>query len=283
MESTRLEYTTTASDAAPDDAAPDDAAPDDAAPDDAAHEGAEEPPAKRRRVSAVEVMARKALDDDGVDEVLCGYELSHGVLLCSRGSVVHFRGDAVVNAANEGCQGGGGVDGAITSAGGEALAEARAALPCLEGDAYRRCATGGAVVTIGGDLAAGHCVHAVGPNYDRLPAPASGDGEDDDEAADFARGDALLGSAYAAAMARAAAVGAKSVAFSLLSAGIFRGARSLDAVLGVAVASIAEAAYPGLERVHLVAFTPQEQKALARAAARRFENDEEEAPPTSAA
>ena len=44
-----------------------------------------------------------------------------------------------------------------------------------------------------------------------------------------------------------------------------------------------DAAYPGLERVHLVAFTPREQKALARAAARRFENDEEEAPPTTSA
>jgi O-acetyl-ADP-ribose deacetylase (regulator of RNase III) len=220
---------------------------------------------KRKRFSAVDLQSERAEADDGVERVLCGYELASGVLLCSSGSVVGFRGGAVVNAANEGCQGGGGVDGAITAAGGDALADARAALPAIDADGFRRCATGDAVVTAGGDLAADHCIHAVGPNYGWLER---GDGED--EEATLARGDALLAGAYAASMARAAEVGATTVAFSLLSAGIFRGARSLAAVLAIAVAAVARGAYPGLERVHLVAFTPREQKTLAQAAQRHF-------------
>jgi O-acetyl-ADP-ribose deacetylase (regulator of RNase III) len=47
----------------------------------------------------------------------------------AQGSVVEFTGDAIVNAANTGGIGGGGVDGAINYAGGDALVEARFALP----------------------------------------------------------------------------------------------------------------------------------------------------------
>ena len=89
-----------------------------------------------------------------------------GVLVAARGSVVGFEGDAIVNAANEGCQGGGGVDGAITTAGGPEMAAARAALPVIKSRMHgARCRTGSAVVTTGGRLNATHCIHAVGPNY----------------------------------------------------------------------------------------------------------------------
>ena len=43
----------------------------------------------------------------------------------SRGSVVEFDGDVIVNAANEECLRGGGVDGAIVEGGGKRLADAR--------------------------------------------------------------------------------------------------------------------------------------------------------------
>ena len=58
-----------------------------------------------------------------------------------------------------------GVDGAISDAGGKALARARQALPVLD-NKQTRCPTGDAKITISGDLKArDYCIHAVGPNY----------------------------------------------------------------------------------------------------------------------
>ena len=109
-------------------------------------------------------------------------------LYASQGSVVHFRGDAIVNAANEGCISGGGVDGAITRAGGRGLAKARQALPIIDGSSTR-CYTGDAKITVGGNLNAEFCIHAVGPSYHSV----RGDEEFD----------SLLSDAYTASMNRA--------------------------------------------------------------------------------
>ena len=87
---------------------------------------------------------------------------SETIIVLGRGSVIDFTGSAIVNAANEACLGGGGVDGAITAAGGKALAEARKALPVLD-KKRTRCPTGECVVTISGELKAkDYCLHAVG-------------------------------------------------------------------------------------------------------------------------
>ena len=69
-------------------------------------------------------------------------------LTVAQGSVVDFRYKygAIVNAANEGCLGGGGVDGAISNAGGPQLALDREALPIVRGR-YTRCPTGQAKLT----------------------------------------------------------------------------------------------------------------------------------------
>ena len=87
-------------------------------------------PQKRRRPLLVDNL-----------EPLARHALKYGELVVSKGSVLDAHVSALVNAANEGCQGGGGVDGAITSAGGDLLAEKREALPCLEGSDWRRCNT----------------------------------------------------------------------------------------------------------------------------------------------
>lgn len=105
--------------------------------------------------------------------------------------------DAIVNAANDRLQPGGGVCGAIWRAGGEEI--------FAEAARYRRCATGDAVITGGGRLAALHVVHAVGPVW-------QGGGADEE---------ALLASAYRRSLEVAEAAGCRTIAFPALSTGIY--------------------------------------------------------------
>ena len=147
-----------------------------------------------------------------------------------RGSVVFFQGDAIVNAANTGCLGGGGIDGVISEAGGRELAEARQRLPVLnqQGD---RCAEGDAVLTAGrfGSLKARMVVHAVGPNFNSAPSREEGYH--------------ALERAYARALSVACIEGgAESVAFPLISASIFRGREPLEDVLYAGIKGAANVA-----------------------------------------
>ncbi len=168
-------------------------------------------------------------------------------IVAAQGSVIDFTGTAIVNAANEGCISGGGVDGAVSDAGGEALHAARLALPIVR-PPYVRCATGDAKTTIGGELLSEWCIHAVGPNY-RLAA-------NDDDA------DMLLYMAYHASMREARKKACRTLAFSLLSAGIFRGRRPLRMVLAIGVLAVHAALYEGLSDVFFVAFTSAEVEAI---------------------
>jgi O-acetyl-ADP-ribose deacetylase len=124
--------------------------------------------------------------------------------------------DAIVNAANSGLSGGGGVDGAIHRAAGPELAPAaRAAGPCPAGHA---------AMTPGFRLPAGHVIHAVGPVWS-----GGGHGED-----------GLLASCYSRSLALAGGAGLASIAFPCISTGVFgfpreRAARiALDTVVSEA-------------------------------------------------
>eukprot|EP00038_Savillea_parva_P000466 m.96291 g.96291 ORF g.96291 m.96291 type:complete len:228 (-) comp10155_c0_seq2:92-775(-) len=174
----------------------------------------------------------------------------------ARGSVVDFRGDVIVNAANEGGLGGGGVDGAINRAGGAVLEQARMDLPVVEGDEDEdmysavRIPTGDARLTVGGDLP-GMVIHAVGPMYF---------GAEDD----FATLDAKLQSAYAAAFDLARAHNLRRVGCALISSGVFSGNRGLDNILRLAWQTAVEC---GNELdIVLVAFAPHEWKILMQVA-----------------
>ena len=185
------------------------------------------------------------------------------ILYASQGSVVGFNGDAIVNAANTGCLGGGGGDGAISHAGGQPLYDARLALPLVNEAKQWRCATGDAKITIGGELNAKHCIHAVGPNY----GVQLGMGKSMEEVDDL-----LLG-AYRSSMSRAKENNIQIIAFSLISAGVFKGPKTMEEVLEIGIEACVRGSYEGLEEVHLVGYTETEMNTLCELVLRRGGQD----------
>jgi O-acetyl-ADP-ribose deacetylase (regulator of RNase III) len=140
---------------------------------------------------------------------------------------------AIVNAANRGLLGGGGVDGAIhRAAGPELLAECRT----LGG-----CDTGAAKITRGYRLKASHVIHAVGPVW------GGGDkGEDD-----------LLAACYRTSLALAVEHRLASIAFPAISTGVYRfpPERAARIAVGTVAAEVAHAAR-GVTRVVFCCFSP---------------------------
>lgn len=119
-------------------------------------------------------------------------------LIAVRGDITAQDVDAIVNAANNAMRGGGGVDGAIHRAGGPAILQ-----DCI--DRFPEgLSTGDAGWTTAGALPARWVIHTVGPNF------AAGQRER-----------SLLVSCYRRSLAVADGLGAASLAFPLISAGVY--------------------------------------------------------------
>ncbi|KAL6781012.1 FAP376 [Auxenochlorella protothecoides x Auxenochlorella symbiontica] len=123
-------------------------------------------------------------------------------LFIQRADLTTFRGDAIVNAANERMLGGGGVDGAIHRAAGPDLL--RACRAVAEVRPGVRCPTGECRLTGAGALPARHVIHTVGPVYDGPATSAP-----------------LLASAYRACLCTARDAGLASIAFPAISCGVY--------------------------------------------------------------
>jgi O-acetyl-ADP-ribose deacetylase (regulator of RNase III) len=158
-----------------------------------------------------------------------------------KGDITRQSADAIVNAANSSLLGGGGVDGAIHRRGGpEILAACRA----LRASHYGKgLATGKAVATTAGNLDARWVIHTVGPRF--LPE------EDRSE---------LLASCYRESLRVADELGARTVAFPAVSAGIY--GWPMEDAARVAVETV-RATETAVDEVRFVLFDDQAFEAFA--------------------
>ncbi|MFC1924617.1 O-acetyl-ADP-ribose deacetylase [Chloroflexota bacterium] len=122
-------------------------------------------------------------------------------LILLQGDITKQETDAIVNAANSGLMGGGGVDGAIHRAGGPAILEDCKKIVAKQG----RLPAGQAVITTGGNLKARHVIHTVGPVWH---GGKSGEPE-------------TLASAYRESLRLAVENNLKSVSFPSISTGVY--------------------------------------------------------------
>jgi O-acetyl-ADP-ribose deacetylase (regulator of RNase III) len=150
-----------------------------------------------------------------------------------QGDITEEAVDAVVNAANSSLLGGGGVDGAIHRRGGpEILAECRALRESRYG---RGLPTGQAVATTAGRLPARWVIHTVGPVYARSEDRSG-----------------LLASCYRESLKVAAELGAATVAFPAVSAGIY--GWPVEDAARIAVGTVRDSSEP-VEETRFVLFT----------------------------
>mgnify|MGYP001061539795 CR=1 FL=1 len=135
-----------------------------------------------------------------------------------QGDITRQDTDAIVNAANSGLMGGGGVDGAIHRAGGLDILEECKKIVAETG----RLPAGQAVITTAGKMNARHVIHTVGPVW-------HGGGKGEPE---------TLASAYRESLKAAVENGLKTVSFPSISTGVY--GYPVDKAARVALGAVAE-------------------------------------------
>ena len=160
-------------------------------------------------------------------------QIGKSTLAIVEGDITKEQTDAIVNAANSGLRGGGGVDGAIHRAGGPAIME-----ECRK---IGHCPTGQAVITTGGNLKARYVIHTVGPVWH---GGVKGEPE-------------LLARCYRRSFEVAHENGLTSIAFPAISAGVYGYPMAKACEIALTEAKAALARYPELERVVFVPFSAE--------------------------
>ncbi|HEV7469181.1 MAG TPA: O-acetyl-ADP-ribose deacetylase [Pseudonocardia sp.] len=153
----------------------------------------------------------------------------------AQGDITEQQVDAVVNAANSGLLGGGGVDGAIHRAGGPDILK-----ECKElraGPLQDGLPTGQAVATTAGRMPASWVIHTVGPVYAKREDRSG-----------------LLASAFRESLRVADELGARSIAFPAVSAGVY--GWPLDDAARIAVRTVRETP-SSVELVRFVLFNDE--------------------------
>ena len=181
-----------------------------------------------------------------MDEQAREVMINQAKLVIVQGDITGQTTDAIVNAANPGLMGGGGVDGAIHRAGGPAIMEECKQIVIRQG----HLPTGKAVITTGGNLKAKYVIHTVGPIWQ-----GGGKGEA-----------ALLASAYQESLKLATEYNLTSVSFPSISTGAYRYPLAEASRVAIeAVASFLREQDTSIKEVTFVLFDSRNYQAYASA------------------
>ncbi len=169
-----------------------------------------------------------------------GMQVNNTSLVCVKGDITREKVDAVVNAANSGLMGGGGVDEAIHMAGGPVIKQECKAIVAKIG----RLPAGQVVITTGGNLPAKHVIHTVGPvwrgGHNKEPG--------------------ILASCYVESLKLATALGLTSIAFPAISTGVY--GYPPDQAANVALKAVVDFLDSSATSVKLVKFVLYDARAL---------------------
>ena len=174
------------------------------------------------------------------------YKVNRATLSIILDDITKQATDAIVNAANSGLMGGGGVDGAIHRAGGPSILEECKKIVAAKG----RLPAGQAVITTAGKMKAKFVIHTVGPIW-------HGGGYFEPE---------VLASAYRESLELAAANGLTSISFPSISTGVYGFPVAKAALIAVKAAVDFLTPKSSIKEVVFVLFNAEAYAAFAAAA-----------------